>query len=188
MNNVSDSTEDTGHILMLYDSEQQRDQAILDLINRSLCAGQLVIYASLDGELDSSKSAIASRIDSFKEHIENGNLRVIDMVDCQTALDGAALGFVYMIRETFEQAVTERLASNSSNKVQAIIVVGCVDSLTKSEKFEENSRLEKALQKSFKSWESKGMRTLLVCPHLTTILDSNERATLENTHTDVATA
>ena len=69
------------HIMLLYSSDDERNNAAVNYINKGLKSGHQCIYASInanDSESSSSISNLSSKIDNYKENIESGELQIVD--------------------------------------------------------------------------------------------------------------
>ena len=69
------------HIMLLYSSHDERNNAAVNYINKGLKSGHQCIYASInanDSESSSSISNLSSKIDNYKENIESGELQIVD--------------------------------------------------------------------------------------------------------------
>ena len=70
------------HGLLLYKNNDQRNEILINLLNKELAKGHICIYAPVDlynSENNSSISAISSKILNYHENIQNGNLQIINM-------------------------------------------------------------------------------------------------------------
>src|SRR5918995_3164779 len=69
------------HIMLLYSSEDERNNTAVNYINNGLKSGHKCIYASInayDSESSSNISNLSSKIDNYKENIENGELQIVN--------------------------------------------------------------------------------------------------------------
>ena len=69
------------HIMLLYSSDDERNNAAVNYINNGLKSGYHCIYASInayDSESSSNISNLSSKIDNYKENIESGELQIVD--------------------------------------------------------------------------------------------------------------
>jgi hypothetical protein len=69
------------HVMVLYNNDDDRNNAAVNYINDRLKKGFYCIYASVgayDSESSSSISNLSPAIDNYKENIESGELRIID--------------------------------------------------------------------------------------------------------------
>jgi hypothetical protein len=69
------------HIMLIYSSDDERNNAAINYINNGLKSGYQCIYASVgayDSKSSSSISNLSSKIDNYKENIKNGELRIVN--------------------------------------------------------------------------------------------------------------
>jgi hypothetical protein len=69
------------HIMLLYSSNDERNNAAVNYINNGLKSGHQCIYASInanDSESSSSISNLSSKIDNYKENIVSGELQIVN--------------------------------------------------------------------------------------------------------------
>src|SRR4030095_1660145 len=69
------------HIMLLYSSDDERNNAAVNYINNGLKRGCHCIYASInanDSKSSSNISNLSSKIENYKENIESGELRIVD--------------------------------------------------------------------------------------------------------------
>jgi len=69
------------HIMLLYNSDDERNNAAINYINNGLKSGHQCIYASInvyDSGSSSNISNLSSKIDNYKENIESGELQIVD--------------------------------------------------------------------------------------------------------------
>ena len=76
------------HIMMLYSSDDERNDAAVNYINNGLKSGYQCIYASVnayDSESSSNISNLSSNIDNYKENIEKMNyvLLILNLITSQ---------------------------------------------------------------------------------------------------------
>ena len=70
------------HGMLLYKNNDQRNEILINLLNKELAKGHICIYAPVDlynSENNSSISAISSKILNYHENIQSGNLQIINM-------------------------------------------------------------------------------------------------------------
>jgi hypothetical protein len=67
--------------MLLYSSDDERNNAAVNYINNGLKSGYQCIYASIaayDSESSSNISNLSANIDNYKENIERDELRIVD--------------------------------------------------------------------------------------------------------------
>ncbi|MGZ5470384.1 MAG: MEDS domain-containing protein [Nitrososphaeraceae archaeon] len=69
------------HVMVLYNNDDDRNNAAVNYINNGLKNGFHCIYASVyayDSKSSSNISNLSSNIDNYKENIERDELRIVD--------------------------------------------------------------------------------------------------------------
>ena len=69
------------HIMLIYNSDDERNNVCVNYINKGLKVGNHCIYASINAynsESSSNISNLSTEIDNYKENIESGELRIIN--------------------------------------------------------------------------------------------------------------
>jgi hypothetical protein len=69
------------HIMLLYSSDDERNNAAVNYINNGLKSGYHSIYASItanDSKNSSNISNLSSKIYNYKENIESGELKIVN--------------------------------------------------------------------------------------------------------------
>ncbi|WP_148701508.1 MEDS domain-containing protein [Candidatus Nitrososphaera evergladensis] len=173
--------ETSEHVMLLYDSDQVRDEVAAHYINEGIDEGQLVIYASVDAEDLAHLARLASRITEYQENISQGNLLIVSLKQCyQNALAGDLSPFGD-IKKLVERASKERLDAGKGDG-RAIIVADCADTLSKNEKFEECGIVENWWRNTCREWLKNNLQVTVICPHLHPMLDDSERELIGGYH------
>ena len=69
------------HIMLLYSSDDERNNVAVNYINNGLKSGYHSIYASInayDSKNSSNISNLSSKIYNYKENIESGELKIVN--------------------------------------------------------------------------------------------------------------
>lgn len=159
------------HVMLLYDSDNERNQFAIDYINEGLRRGRLAVYASVYASDKSYTSKVLTRIANFKENIDQGNLLVLGL---RRFYDRASSGDLEPFRDfkaLLEQIVKERIAAGKSSEV--IVVADCADNLSRNKKFDECVYLERWWQDTHFEWQKNGQKITVICPHPNLILKQN---------------
>jgi hypothetical protein len=131
------------HVMLLYDIDDERNNAAIDYINRGLKSGYQYIYASInayDSESSSNISNLSCKIDNSKENIKNGELQVVDFKPYyESALNGDLSPFKKLKTE-MEKTLCQRLSEGKKNAIIVFADAACFLSHTK--RFVECERLE----------------------------------------------
>jgi CRISPR/Cas system-associated endoribonuclease Cas2 len=125
------------HILLLYDSEDERDKLAAEYINEGLKRGQLCVYASvMNPDIRTLNNTLKSRIVDFDNNIREGNLLLIKL---STHYVGALAGNLEPFN-TMERELTERAKIRQDKHVR--IVADCAGFLYENKHFDECVELE----------------------------------------------
>ncbi len=169
------------HILVLYDSAQEREQVICRYISTALGQGKMVICASLDRYTE--VMGLRASIKDLENYLRRGKLKIIDINDF---CEGPTVGNSHSLKELRASLEADLSRSQTDAKTQGVVIVAsCVENLSMDEKFEECCRLERSLQEIFRLWTSKGMQVSIICPHLRSVLDEGEKAAIAANHTTI---
>ena len=108
------------HIMLLYSSHDERNNAAVNYINKVLKSGHQCIYASInanDSESSSSISNLSSKIDNYKENIESGELQIVDFKPYyESALQGDLSTFNKLkveLRKTIRKTREKKILYNN---------------------------------------------------------------------------
>ena len=69
------------HIILLYENQQELDNAFITYINEGLVQGQLCVFASVLLHNNDYLTNISSKIRNFEENVQNENLILVDMAN-----------------------------------------------------------------------------------------------------------
>ncbi len=181
MSGLPDILNNGEHVMLLYDSDNAKEDMIVDYINKEIENGQTAIYASADAEETTHFPKLASRIKEFGRNVDQGNLRIIDTKQCaEKALDRDT-ALLEDLRKVVEQTAKDRQGVTKSSHI--LVIADCADSLSKDEKYEECCKLEKSWQYSFLEWKSEGLKVSVICPHMHSMLDEGEEQSIAANHT-----
>jgi hypothetical protein len=170
------------HVMLLYDSDNERNQFAIDYINEGLRRGQLAVYASVNASDKSYMSKVLPRITNYKENIDQGNLLVLGL---GRFYDRALTGDLEPFKDfkaLSEKIVKERVASGKSGEV--IVFADCADNLSRNKKFDECVYVERWWQDTHLEWQKNAQKITVICPHPNLILKQNSHErTISKQHT-----
>jgi hypothetical protein len=147
------------HILLLYDSEDERDKLAAGYINEGLKRGQLCVYASVKNpDIRTLNNSLKSRIVDFDNNIREGNLLLIKL---STHYVGALAGNLEPFN-TMERELTERAKIRQDKHVR--IVADCAGFLYENKHFDECVELEQW-------WHQKPFEGSYLCPFRNSLCD-----------------
>jgi hypothetical protein len=166
--------------MLLYDNDQARDEIAAHYINEGIDKGQMVIYASVEAEDSTHISKLASRVTEYRENISQGNLQIVSLKQCyENALTGNLDPFKD-IKRFIEHSASKGLASGKKDEI--VIVADCADKLSKNEKFDECSNVERWWSDTCGEWQENNLKITVICPHLRSMLDYNEQDWIASSH------
>ncbi len=169
------------HVMLLYDSDNAREDMVYDSINKEMEHGRTAIYASVNADNPEHLSKLASRINEYDKNVEQGNLKVIDTKQCAERARDGDMRLLDDLEKSVEQVAKERQTSTTG--AHTLVVADCADSLSKDEKYNECCKMEKSWQESYLKWKRQGLKISVICPHLRPILDNGEELSIAVNHT-----
>ena len=154
------------HIMLLYSSDDERNNAAVNYINNGLKSGHQCIYASInayDSESSSNISNLSSKIDNYKENIESGELQIVNFKPYyESALKGNLSPF-NKLKVELEKTQRQRKSEGKKNAILAFADAACF--LSHNKHFEECKVLEKWWHNTTAEWARNNRNITVVCPH-----------------------
>ena len=161
------------HIMLLYSSDDERNNAAVNYINNGLKSGHQCIYASInayDSESSSNISNLSSKIDNYKENIENGELQIVDFKPYyESALHGNLSPF-NRLKAELEKTQRQRISEGKKDAILAFADAACF--LSHNKHFEECKVLEKWWHNTTTEWAQNNKNITIVCPHPGLVLNN----------------
>lgn len=161
------------HVMLLYDRDDERDNAAVDYINKGLKSGYLCIYASInayDSESSSNISNLSSKIDNYKENIENGELQIVNFKPYyESALHGDLAPFK-KLKIKMEKTLSQRISEGKKDAILVFADAACFLSHTKH--FAECERLEQWWHNTATEWAHNNQNITVICPHPGLVLNN----------------
>ncbi len=149
------------HIILLYDNQQELNDAYITYINEGLARGQLCVFASVLLQNNDFLKDISSKILNFEVNVQNENLVLIDMANyyIQAMMDNLQ-EFDKLKNKLMEKVKNDK----KRNDKHVRLICDCSDFLFKNKHFEECINLEKWLhQKPFEG--------SFLCPYSKSLFD-----------------
>jgi CheY-like chemotaxis protein len=176
------------HIMLLYSSDDERNNAAVYYINNGLKSGHQCIYASInayDSESSSNISNLSSKIDNYKENIDSGELQIVNFKPFyESALLGDLSPF-NKLKAELEQTQRQRISEGKKDAILAFADAACF--LSHNKHFAECEKLEQWWHNTTSEWVQNNQNITVVCPHpglvLNSPLSSNIRSHLNGMHT-----
>jgi CheY-like chemotaxis protein len=154
------------HIMLLYSSDDERNNAAVNYINNGLKSGYHCIYASInayDSESSSNISNLSSKIDNYKENIENGELQIVNFKPYyESALHGDLYPF-NKLKAELEKTQRQRKAEGKKDAILAFADAACF--LAHNKHFKECKVLEEWWHNTTTEWAQNNRNITVVCPH-----------------------
>ncbi|WP_148680941.1 MEDS domain-containing protein [Candidatus Nitrososphaera gargensis] len=159
------------HVILLYDSDDERNEVAINYINEGIRKGQLAVYASVNASDKMFMSKISSKIVGYDDNVNNGNLLILSLKPFyERALNGDLEPFKDF-KALLEEIVNERIAAGKSGEV--IVVADCADNLSRNEKFDECVYVERWWQETHLEWQKNNQKITVICPHPNSVLNKH---------------
>ena len=161
------------HVMLLYNNEEDRNNASVKLLNDGLKNGYQCIYASVyadDINSSSNISNLASRIYNCKENIERGELEIVNFKPYYKSALKIDLSPFKKLKTEVEKKLYKR---KSEDKKDAIIIVAdAACHLSQNKHFDECEILEWWWHETTMEWKRNNQNITVVCPHPGQILNN----------------
>ena len=161
------------HIMLLYSSDDERNNAAVNYINNGLKSGHQCIYASInayDSKSISNISNLSSTIYNYKENIESGELQILNFKPYyESALEGNLSPF-NKLKIKWEKTQRQRISEGKKDAILAFADAACF--LSHNKHFEECKVLEKWWHNTTAEWARNNRNITVVCPHPRLVLNN----------------
>jgi CheY-like chemotaxis protein len=176
------------HIMLLYNNDDERNNAAVNYINNGLKSGYHCIYASInayDSKSSSNISNLSSKIDNYKENLESGELQIVDFKPYyESALHGDLSPF-NKLKVQWEKTQRQRISEGKKDTILAFADTACF--LSHNKHFEQCKVLEKWWHNTTTEWAQNNQNIIVVCPHPGLVLNnpilSDTKGHLNEMHT-----
>jgi CheY-like chemotaxis protein len=159
--------------MVIYNNENERNDAAVNYINDGLKKGFHCIYASVgayDSESRSSISNLSFDIDNYKENIERGELRIVDFKPYyESALNADFRPFKKLVTEV-EETLNQRKSEGKKDAILIFADAACF--LLHNKHFDECEILEWWWSETTTEWRQKNKHITVICPHNGVILNN----------------
>ena len=159
--------------MLLYSSDDERNNAAINYVNNGLKSGHHCIYASInayDSESSSSISNLSSKIDNYKENIESGELQIVNFKPYyESALHGDLSPFK-KLKAKLEKTQCQRISEGKKDAILAFADAACF--LANNKHFEECKVLEEWWHNTTTEWAYNNQNITVVCPHPGLVLNN----------------
>jgi len=162
------------HVMILYNNDDDRNKAAVNLINEGLKNGFHCIYASVqahDSARRSNISNLSSRIIRYKENIEKNELCIVDFKPYYKSALNIDFRPFKKLKKELEQTLNQR---KSEGKKDAILVFADAAAfLSHNKHFDEAEILEWWWNETTSEWKQNNQNITVVCPHPGQILNNS---------------
>lgn len=165
------------HVVLLYDSDDERKATAADYINEGLKNGQLCIYASVGAYDSTSKwhySNLSSKIENFEENVKQGNLVIIDFKPLFEAARKGDPTLFNQFKSQLETMLKQRIAEGKVDKLLVFTDAACT--LSENKEFEECIELESWWHSAHQEWIKRSQNITVIHPHPAAALDEGKAA------------
>jgi CheY-like chemotaxis protein len=174
--------------MLLYSSDDERNNAAVNYINNGLKSGHKCIYASIyayDSESSSNISNLSFKIDNYKENIESGELQIVNFKPYYESALRDDLSPFNKLKAELEKTQRQRISEGKKDAILAFADAACF--LSHNKHFAECERLEQWWHNTTTEWAQNNQNITVVCPHPGLVLDnpvlSNTKDHLNGMHT-----
>ena len=175
------------HIMLLYSSDDERNNAAVNYINNGLKSGYHCIYASInayDSKSSSNISNLSSNIDNYKENIERDELRIVDFKPYYKSALNVDFRPFKKLKKELEETLNYRKSEGKKDAILVFADAACF--LSHNKQFEECEILEWWWNETTTEWRQNNQNITVVCPHPRLVLNnpllSDTKGHLNGTH------
>ena len=177
------------HIMLLYSSDDERNNVAVKYIHNGLKSGYHSIYASInayDSKNSSNISNLSSKIYNYKENIESGELQIVDFKPYyESALNADFRHFKKLMTEV-EETLNHRKSEGKKDAILVFADAACF--LSHNKQFEECEILEWWWHETTTEWRQNNQNITIVCPHPRLVINNpilslDTKGRLNGTHT-----
>jgi CheY-like chemotaxis protein len=176
------------HIMLLYNSDDERNNAAVNYINNGLRSGYQCIYASInayDSKSSSNISNLSSNIDNYKENIERDELRIVDFKPYYESALNVDFRPFKKLKKELEETLNHRKSEGKKDAILVFADAACF--LTHNKQFDECEILEWWWNETTTEWRQNNQNITVVCPHPGLVLNNpllpDTKGRLNGTHT-----
>jgi CheY-like chemotaxis protein len=182
------NTPSNEHIMLLYSSDDERNDAAVNYINKGLKSGYQCIYASInayDNKSSSNISNLSSNIYNYKENIERDELRIVDFKPYYESALNVDFRPFKKLKKELEETLNLRKSEGKKDAVLVFADAACF--LSHNKHFDECEILEWWWNETTTEWRQNNQNITVVCPHPGLVLNNpllpDTKGRLNGTHT-----
>jgi CheY-like chemotaxis protein len=176
------------HIMLLYSSDYERNNAAVNYINSGLKSGYQCIYASInanDSKSSSNLSNLSTKIDNYKENIERDELRIVDFKPYYKSALNVDFRPFKKLRKELEESLNQRKSEGKKDAILVFADAACF--LSHNKHFDESEILEWWWHQTTTEWRQNNQNITVICPHPGLVINNpllaDTKGRLNETHT-----
>ncbi len=176
------------HIMLLYSSDYERNNAAVNYINSGLKSGYQCIYASInanDSKSSSNISNLSTKIDNYKENIERDELRIVDFKPYYKSALNVDFRPFKKLRKELEETLNQRKSEGKKDAILVFADAACF--LSHNKHFDESEILEWWWHQTTTEWRQNNQNITVICPHPGLVINNpllaDTKGRLNETHT-----
>ena len=153
------------HIMLLYSSDDERNNAAVNYINNGLKSGYHCIYASInanDSKSSSNISNLSTKIDNYKENIERDELRIVDFKPYYKSALNVDFRPFKKLKNELEETLNHRKSEGKKDAILVFADAACF--LSQNKHFDECEILEWWWNETTTEWRQNKQNITIVCP------------------------
>ena len=161
------------HVMVLYNNDDDRNNAAVNLINGGLKNGFQCIYASVyayDSESSSNISNLSTKILKYKENIEKYELRIVDFKPYYESALNIDFSPFKKLKTEMEETLNKRKSEGKKDTILVFADAACL--LSQNKHFDECEILEWWWNETTTEWKQNNQNITVVCPHPGQILNN----------------
>ncbi|MGZ5500670.1 MAG: MEDS domain-containing protein [Nitrososphaeraceae archaeon] len=154
------------HVMVLYNNDDDRNNAAVNYINNGLKNGFHCIYASVYAYVSKSSSNISnlsSNIDNYKENIERDELRIVDFKPYYESALNVDFCTFKKLKKELEETLNHRKSEGKKDTILVFADAACF--LSHNKQFDECEILEWWWHETTTEWRQNNQNITVVCPH-----------------------
>ncbi len=176
------------HIMLLYSSDYERNNAAVNYINSGLKSGYQCIYASInanDSKSSSNISNLSTKIDNYKDNIERDELRIVDFKPYYKSALNVDFRPFKKLRKELEESLNQRKSEGKKDAILVFADAACF--LSHNKHFDESEILEWWWHQTTTEWRQNNQNITVICPHPGLVINNpllaDTKGRLNETHT-----
>ena len=154
------------HIMLLYSSDDERNNVAVNYINNGLKSGYHSIYASInayDSKNSSNISNLSSKIYNYKENIESGELKIVNFKPYYESALNVDFRPFKKLKKEWEETLNHRKSEGKKDAILVFADAACF--LSQNKHFDECEILEWWWNETTTEWRQNNQNITIVCPH-----------------------